>query len=104
MKILEMTLRKKWFDMIKVGAKKEEYRELKEYWRSRLKNKYGEYINYDYVHFRNGYSSDSPEFYIECKGIKIDTGYQEWGAIEGVLYFVIVLGNIVEDPRKVLRG
>jgi len=30
MKILEMTLKKKWFDMISSGEKKEEYREIKD--------------------------------------------------------------------------
>src|SRR6478609_2178429 len=36
MKILHLTLKKKWFDMIASGEKKEEYRELKPYWAKRL--------------------------------------------------------------------
>lgn len=36
MKILHLTLKKKWFDMILSGEKKEEYREFKAYWIKRL--------------------------------------------------------------------
>jgi len=36
MKILNLTLKKKWFDMILSGEKKEEYREIKQYWETRL--------------------------------------------------------------------
>lgn len=35
-KTLHITLKKKWFDMILSGEKKEEYREIKEYWINRL--------------------------------------------------------------------
>ena len=36
MKILHLTIKKKWFDMILSGEKKEEYREIKPYWNRRL--------------------------------------------------------------------
>lgn len=36
MKILHLTLKKKWFDMIASGEKKEEYREIKPYWEKRF--------------------------------------------------------------------
>lgn len=36
MTILQLTLKKKWFDMIRSGAKTEEYREIKDYWDRRL--------------------------------------------------------------------
>lgn len=36
MKVLHLTLKKKWFDMILSGEKKEEYREIKPYWIKRL--------------------------------------------------------------------
>lgn len=36
MKILELTLKKQWYDMILSGEKKEEYREIKEYWATRF--------------------------------------------------------------------
>lgn len=34
--VLHLTLKKYWFDMIKSGVKKEEYREIKDYWVKRL--------------------------------------------------------------------
>jgi hypothetical protein len=36
MKVLHLTLKKKWFDMIASGEKKEEYREIKAFWSTRL--------------------------------------------------------------------
>lgn len=36
MKILDLVLKGKWYDMIASGEKKEEYREIKPYWEKRL--------------------------------------------------------------------
>lgn len=36
MKILRLPLKKEWFNMIESGEKKEEYREIKDYWSVRL--------------------------------------------------------------------
>lgn len=36
MEVLHLTLKKKWFDFIASGEKKEESREIKPYWDSRL--------------------------------------------------------------------
>jgi hypothetical protein len=36
MRILHLTLKKKWYDMIEAGIKLEEYREIKLYWIKRL--------------------------------------------------------------------
>lgn len=37
MNTLVLSLKQEWFDLIKAGIKKEEYRELKPYWQKRLK-------------------------------------------------------------------
>lgn len=42
--MLTMPIKKKWFDMILSGEKKEEYREIKPYWTIRLAKSFG-YIN-----------------------------------------------------------
>lgn len=55
-KILYLTLKKQWFDLINSGVKTEEYREIKSYWEKRLGNN-----NYDIVEFRNGYHKDAPK-------------------------------------------
>ena len=78
-----------WFDMIHSGIKKEEYREIKEFYASRLENK-----SYTYVRFHRGYSNKT--ILIECKGIEKGIGNPEWGAPDFEVY-KIKLGNIIED-------
>lgn len=105
MKILHLTLRKKWFDMIASGEKKEEYREIKPSMISKFSSHSKEYNNwherlkeFDYVHFYNGWacSQKYPNFKIEFKGIRMDEGREEWGAEPGNMYFVIELGEIIK--------
>lgn len=105
MKILRLTLKKKWFDMILSGDKKEEYRDPKEYWLRRLcvlggtpsltcpKN-WGansrisscwqcvsedgiKIKSFDAIEFRNGYSANAPTMLVECKGITAGIGNPE---------------------------
>lgn len=95
-KILHLTLKKKWFDMIASGEKKEEYREIKPYWDARLYDKLKSIIvQYDIVRFTNGYAKDCPTMDIECREIKFDIGEPNWGAVNGKVYYVIQLGNIL---------
>ena len=73
MKILDLVLKGEWFDMIKDGPKREEYREIKPYWIKRIeKNKY------THVKFRRGYSRYSMIFSIE--DIRVGRGNTDWGA------------------------
>ena len=102
MKVLALHLKKKWFDMIKSGVKKEEYREFNEFWIKRFTwtNRYSkEQINpingtilFDKIIFTLGYpKKDDKERRLEFKNpkIRIDKGLPEWGAEPGKLYFVI---------------
>jgi hypothetical protein len=115
MDILHLTLKKKWFDMILSGEKKEEYREIKPYWINRLT--WHEFHNwsaddliraynacpndicksrfYDVVRFTNGYGKNAPSFDIECKFIQISQGMMIWGAEKDREYFVISLGEVL---------
>jgi hypothetical protein len=120
-KILHLTLKKKWFDMIASGEKKEEYREVKTYWAARLVDKLDEptrfelqegmtfwlkgfiwsawsFQHYDIVQFRNGYAKASPTLQFNVKNIKTDFGKEEWGAEHGKAYFVIELGDQITNP------
>jgi len=90
MKILHLTLKKKWFDMIRSGIKKEEYREIKPYWRKRLLFK-----EFDAIHFRNGYGKSMPCFTIKLTGLCRSLGIVEWGAPEGKEVFILKLGDII---------
>lgn len=94
---LTLTLKRKWFDMIKQGIKKEEYREIKPYWIKRFIEdvfdaKRAHFRRFDSLVFTLGYPvADDSEKRIEFKNPRIDirTGKPEWGAAKGVQYFVI---------------
>lgn len=115
MKILHLTLQKKWFDMIESGDKKEEYRYLSHFFCSRFLNdfhwprsrgKYShpdleeiysyEFKTWDYVTFTNGYSPNSRRVTLKFEGLEIRHGLEEWGAYPDKLYFVIKLGERIE--------
>jgi hypothetical protein len=99
MRVLELTIKKEWFDMIASGEKKEEYREIKKHWISRLcctSNMLDGLKEFDAVLFRNGYSGGAPLLSVKCEGIDFGYGKKEWGAIEGQEYFVIKLGEIIK--------
>ena len=81
--------------MILHGIKKEEYREIKEYWSSRLMLNPISFKEFSIVRFTNGYGADKPSFDIECNGIRTGEGEPKWGAIAGKEYFIIELGEIV---------
>lgn len=108
MKTLHLTLKKKWFDMIASGEKKEEYRELKLYWERRFIDpllaydaSLMEFINgkglveFETVTFRNGYSKDAPTMTVECKGISIGNAKPEWSDNWPGKVFIIKLGDII---------
>jgi hypothetical protein len=107
-KILHLTLRKKWFDLILSGEKKEEYRECKDYWIIRLLSDYGKYAriedykHFDFVKFTNGYAKNSPCIVFKCEGIHTGFGNPDWGAEDGKEYFVIRIGE--RYPRSFLTN
>lgn len=103
-KILHLTLKKKWFDMISSGEKKDEYREDKLYWKKRLVRE-GYWHSqlckeYDVIRFKNGYAIDAATMDVECLGIKlcdfcdmIEGWYDE--PVNGIRVFIIKLGKII---------
>ena len=118
MKILHLTLKKKWFDMIASGEKKEEYRDIKMYWWKRLvqcgecyrnsEDSVNEILapasewkmimshSFDAVQFRNGYSKGAPTITLEFKGIEIGNAKPEWSDNWQGEVFVIKLGEIIK--------
>ena len=100
MDILQLTLKKQWFDLIASGDKRFEYREYKPHWWSRLLGK-GGIRNYDEVRFINGYGKDRPFIRIEFNGAAIVEGKYCSPENNEPLdhdqkYFVISLGEILE--------
>lgn len=61
--ILHLVLKKKWYDMIASGEKKEEYRDATRYWGTRLRNwtrRIYKECKLPVVEFRHGYASCAP--------------------------------------------
>lgn len=122
MSTLNLTLKKKWFDMILSGEKKEEYREIKPYWEKRFSPTYTDYpmgdsprstlyssfyirrdlggVVYDRVLFRNGYSKDAPSILMECKGIVTGNAKPEWSDNWEGCVFIVKLGEIISTGEK----
>lgn len=126
MKILHLTLKRKWFQMIEAGIKTEEYIEIKMYWWKRLVECGECYsderldensddimqrallppnewkmimpVRFDIVSANNGYQKNCPNVKWEHKGISIGTGKPEWGAVPGKLYFILEIGAIIKEP------
>lgn len=91
LKILHLTLTKKWFDMIMSGTKKEEYRAIKPYWTTRLDGR-----EFDVIVFSNGYGKNSPKMMVEFKGLSVGKGRHDWGGGD-VQVYVIKLGNVLKS-------
>ena len=95
-----LPIKKKWFDMILSGEKKEEYRDIKPYYTTRFKNihllSYNELPELwtEEVIFRNGYAASSPSFTAEVK-LTIGTGNPEWGAEPNKEYYILNIVRIV---------
>ena len=105
MKTLTLSLKKQWFDMIKSGIKKEEYREIKPFYTVRLTIQASDdydlilsgeisatFQYFDRLVFTLGYpKADDTDRRLVFKNpkIRIGTGRPEWGAEPGKMYFVI---------------
>lgn len=100
MNILQLTLKKKWFNMIASGEKTEEYREIKPYWNKRLRSSIGIQKWFDVVHFRNGYRPDSPAVTVQWINTHIGRGNPEWGAPVDKDVFIVTLGKRVKGSQS----
>jgi hypothetical protein len=99
--MLILPIKKKWYDMIHSGEKKEEYRKLSPYYEVRFKNLWqGSLIGFAakrHIIFRNGYSRKSPSF-IATVTLDIGEGRTEWGAKKGKNYYILKIHSIDELP------
>ena len=97
--MLVLPIKKKWFDMIASGVKREEYRDMTQYYRKRFQNLglldaqgRAPYKDAQAI-FRNGYSKNSKQF--EAKvSLRKRGGSTEWGAEQGKRYFVLLIKSI----------
>lgn len=100
-KVLHLSVKKQWFDMISAGEKTEEYREIKPYWIQRLTIGYFEvamnvtlddilyvkasYRPFTHVLFINGYRKDSPRIEKEIESITIGKPKKVYAPTSGLV-------------------
>ena len=118
---LILPIERKWFEMVLLGIKGEEYRVIKPYWTKRFDNYFGRFYNTNEVCdvdgniplylwsnekktiiFRNGYGKNAPEFAAECT-LTEGYGKTEWGAVDGEKYYVLKIEYIVKGSLKNCR-
>lgn len=105
--MLTLPIKKKWFDMIKSGEKKEEYREIKPYWTKRFMNNLYDIRIVDNITgitifeargtviFKNGYQKNAHR--IKCfVELEKNLGKEEWGAEPNKLYYVLKILSVEE--------
>lgn len=82
-----LPIKRKWYDMILCGEKKEEYRNITPRYKTMFSNASDENGNF-WLILRNGYSCSSPsvKIYVNCS---IGRGNPSWGADPELDYFVL---------------
>lgn len=103
--ILPLVLKRRWYDMIASGEKKEEYREHKEFWIKRIEkwqdSRISELIPHleqkiDVLAFSRGYRK--ADLFFVCDRILIKGGpplHPEWGE-PNIRHFALGLGERIE--------
>ncbi len=108
--MLTLPIKKKWFDMILSGEKKEEYRAITPYWTKRfqsivLVDNYGLPLIREcrIIKLRAGYSKNAPEAKVAVS-IKKGTGRPEWEAEHGIEYWVLKIEKILKVKHSERNG
>ena len=99
-KILRLTLKKKWFDLMCAGFKKIEFREPSDWIFSRLLDEKGDGKKYDLIEFKNVYSKNAPSFCCEFLGWDIEEEQTEY--IFGSVKIITDVGTIKIFLGKIL--
>lgn len=91
--MLTLPIKRLWFNKIRDGIKKEEYRAMTSYYDARFDTLWKENPTAEkWICLRNGYNTCSPEIFILCT-LSIGSGKVEWGAKPGEEYYIL---NILE--------
>ncbi len=97
--MLTLPIKRKWFDMIISGEKKEEYREFKPYYHKRFFNLWRGDLNGGaakrQIMFRAGYSKDSPSCVCTVR-LATGKGRPEWGAEPDKDYYILKIFEVKE--------
>jgi len=95
MNTLVLAIKRKWFDMIASGVKKEEYRKIDQYYYARFDKPITHLV------IRNGYGKKRPSVTVELLGIGKGIPKPEWSDGEETIgqeteVFILALGEIIE--------
>lgn len=109
--MLTLPIKKKWFDMITLGEKIEEYRNITPYYEARFLSVFGaEWFfvgikKHDNtgapereIILRNGYSKKSKQIKITCT-LGIGEGKTEWGAEPGQQYYILYIKKVEKEEE-----
>ena len=116
--MITLLIKKKWFELIRSGEKKEEYREIKPYYITRFLKEMRfpksyrknlndikwfigelEQITPNFstaitIQLKNGYHKDAPTLICKC-GLRVGYGKEEWGAEPETKYFILDILEIL---------
>lgn len=120
MKILDLSLTYHWYDEIASGRKKEEYRKITPFYKTRFMSGYNQKnptctnlcsiclyllvekcgaLRYDAIRFHRGQGSKTTML-VEWKGLSIGLGKKEWGAPLNEKVYIIHLGSILPEKSE----
>ena len=113
MKVLDLPLKKEWYEMIESGIKREEYREFKPFWMKRIFecnpaklpcsnichceiSPFTKPKDFTHVRFRYGYTKRTMTYEIE--NISIGVGNPNWGAPD-CRVIIIKIGKLCDTKK-----
>ena len=89
-----LPISRRWLDMIACGEKKEEYREDKPYWQTRILDMQKDKGPQETFILRAGYSKDSPAILIDAEPVRRVGGDRYWGARPDERYIVLKINKV----------
>ena len=118
-KILYLSLKEEWYNLIEKGIKKEEYRQIKPFWVKRIgmleaktkeiekipqdelvsmmeKKMEGGYLNSHYTHVQFSFGYTKRTMVFEINDIGVGIGKKDWGAPIDEKVFIIHLGKRIK--------
>lgn len=111
MKVLDLVLTRKWFDMFESGEKNEEYRKDSPYWIKRLTNLNIDFLTVqyrykmepipfkDYTHIRLHRAYTKTTILFELVGMDYGYGNSSWGAPDERV-FILKTGKQCNETTK----
>ena len=108
--VLHLVLKRRWYDMIESGEKREEYRDDKPYWNTRISRWFNEGMAkvHHVVAFSRGYARPTMFFRVDAltrvpRRINHRINHPEWGEPTSS-HWVIGLGERIELEEEAPNG